>query len=135
MSNKSAKSSKAINRPFDPEILRRARKIADSYQIILHFEDGEYYGRGLELPNVMNDGKTPDECVAATRDILTTAVAYMLERGEVPPLPATARKRTEQVNVRLTTEERVLLEEAASTKGFRGISDFVRAASLIEAKK
>jgi hypothetical protein len=83
----------------------------------------------------MNDGKTPDECVAATRDILTTAVAYMLETGETPPPPASDRKRTEQVNVRLTAEERMLLEEAASSKGFRGISDFVRAASLVQAKK
>jgi predicted RNase H-like HicB family nuclease len=135
MSSKSAKRSKAIDRPFDPDILRRARRIANSYQIVLHYEDGEYYGRGLELPNVMNDGKTPDECVAATRDILTTAVAYMLETGETPPPPASDRKRTEQVNVRLTAEERMLLEEAASSKGFRGISDFVRAASLVQAKK
>jgi predicted RNase H-like HicB family nuclease len=135
MSSKSAKRSKAIDRPFDPEILRRARKIADSYQIILHYEDGEYYGRGLELPNVMNDGKTPDECVAATRDILTTAVAYMLEIGETPPPPASEKKRTEQINVRLTTEERLVLEEAARNKGFRGISDFVRIASLTQAKE
>jgi predicted RNase H-like HicB family nuclease len=135
MSSKSVKSSKAINRPFDAEILRRARKIAESYQIILHHEDGEYYGRGLELPNVMNDGKTPDECVAATRDILTTAVAYMLETGETPPPPASEKKRTEQINVRLTTEERLVLEEAARNKGFRGISDFVRIASLTQAKE
>jgi predicted RNase H-like HicB family nuclease len=135
MSSKSAKRSKAIDRPFDPEVLRRARKIADSYQIVLHYEDGEYYGRGLELPNVINDGKTPDECVTATRDILTTAVAYMLETGETPPPPASGKKRTEQINVRLTTEERLLLEEAARNKGFRGISDFVRIASLTQAKE
>jgi predicted RNase H-like HicB family nuclease len=135
MSKKSVKSSKAINRPFDPEILKKARKIAESYQIVLHYEDGEYYGRGLEYPYAMNDGKTPDECVAATRDILTTAVAAMLENGEIPPPRASERKRTEQVNVRLTAEERMLLEEAATSQGFRGISDFVRAASLEHAKK
>jgi len=130
MSDKSRKSSKAIDRPFDPKILARARKIAESYQIILHFENDEYYGRAVEMPHVMNDGKTPDECVAATRDILTTAVAYMLESGQVPPPPASDNKRTEQVNVRLTAEEKLLLEEAARSKGFRGVSDFVRAASL-----
>jgi predicted RNase H-like HicB family nuclease len=134
MSNRSGKSWKAINRPFDPAILRRARKIADTYQIILHYEDGEYYGRGLELPYVMNDGKTPDECVAATRDILTTAVAVMLEDGQTPPAPASEQKRTEQINVRLTTEEKLVLEEAARNKGFRGISDFVRTASMSQAK-
>ncbi|HEX4054308.1 MAG TPA: hypothetical protein VHX86_08585 [Tepidisphaeraceae bacterium] len=135
MSAKSAKSSKAINRPFDPDILRRARKIAESYQIILHYEDGEYYGRGLELTTAMNDGKTPDECVAATRDILTTAVAYMLENGETPPAPASEQQRTEQINVRLTAQEKLVLEEAAHNKGFRGVSDFVRTAGLVQAKK
>jgi predicted RNase H-like HicB family nuclease len=79
------KSAKAIDRPFDPEVLRRARKIADSYNIVVQHKDGEYYGRGVELPYVMNDGKTWDECIAATRDALTTGVAFMLENGEVPP--------------------------------------------------
>ncbi|MGD1276105.1 MAG: type II toxin-antitoxin system HicB family antitoxin [Tepidisphaeraceae bacterium] len=130
MSSKSGKSSKAIDRPFDPDVLRRARKIAESYQIVIQFEDGEYYGRGVELPNAMNDGKTPDECVAATRDILTTLVAYMLENGETPPPPASENKRTEQINIRLTAEEKLRLEEAARSKGFRGVSDFVRTASL-----
>jgi predicted RNase H-like HicB family nuclease len=135
MSKKSKKPSKDIHRPFDPEILKRARKIAESYQIVLHFEDGEYYGRGLEFPTAMNDGKTPDECVAATRDILTTAVASMLEDGHTPPPPISDQKRTEQVNVRLTTEEKLVLVDAAYSSGFRGISDFIRNASLTQAKK
>ena len=134
MSAKLKSSSKKIDRPFDPAILRRAREIAGSYQIILHFEDGLYFGRGLELPTAMNHGKTPDECVRATREILTTAVAYMLESGQTPPSPASENKRTEQINVRLTPEEKLFLEEAARTKGFRGISDFVRSASLANAK-
>jgi hypothetical protein len=83
----------------------------------------------------MNDGKTPDECVEATRDILTTAVAYMLEKGETPPAPASEQKRTEQINVRLTTQEKLMLEEAAHNKGFRGVSDFIRTAGLVQAKK
>jgi predicted RNase H-like HicB family nuclease len=127
---KSKKQSKAIDRPFAAGILRKAREIAESYQIVLHQEDGEYYGRSVELPNVMNDGKTPDECVEATRDILTTAIAYMLECGQVPPSAATEQKRTEQINVRVTAEEKLILEEAARSKGFRGLSDFVRSASL-----
>jgi predicted RNase H-like HicB family nuclease len=91
MSANPRKSSKpAIDRPFDPEILRRAREIAASYQIFLHFENGEYYGRGVEIPHVRNDGKTPDECVRKTREILTTAVAYMLETGQAPPSSASA---------------------------------------------
>lgn len=130
MSAKPRKSSKAIDRPFSPEILRRARDIAAEYQIILQFEDGAYYGRGLELPYVMNDGRTPDECVRKTREILTTAVAHMLENGEVPPAPASSHKRTEQINLRVTPEEKLLLEQAARNKGFRGVSDYVRSVSL-----
>jgi len=130
MSVASKKSSKAIDRPFAPELLRRAREIADAYQIILHQEGGEYFGRALELPNVMNDGATPDACVKATRDILATAIAYLLETGQVPPAPAAEKKRTEQINVRLTAEEKLMLEEAARSRGFRGLSDFVRSASL-----
>ena len=123
-------SKKAIDRPFDPALLLKARDIAESYQIILHFEDGDYYGRGLEMPHVMNDGKTPDECVEKTRDILTTAIAYMLETGVRPPSPASDSTRCEQVNIRVTREEKLLLEEAARSKGFRGVSDFVRSTSL-----
>ena len=123
-------SLKKIDRRFATTVLRTARGLADSYQIILSFEDGEYYGRGLEMPHVMNDGRTPDECVEKTRDILTTAIAYLLENGEVPPSAASENKRSEQVNIRVTPEEKLLLEEAARNKGFRGVSDFVRSASL-----
>jgi predicted RNase H-like HicB family nuclease len=130
MSAKSKKSSKAIDRPFDRNALRRAREIANSYQIIITPEDGEYFGRGLEMPNVMGDGRTPDACAAATREGLTVAVAYLLENGEAPPPPASEGKRSEQVNVRLTSEEKVMLEEAARRRGFRGLSDFIRSISL-----
>src|SRR3954453_22605702 len=129
-SAKSKGASASIDRPFDPAILKRACAIVEGYQIILHHEDGLYYGRGLELPTAMNHGKTPDACVRATREILTTAVAYMIESGQTPPAPASENKRTEQINVRLTPEEKLTLEEAARSKGFRGISDFVRSASL-----
>jgi predicted RNase H-like HicB family nuclease len=104
--------------------------LADQYQIIIQHEDGEYYGRGLEMPHVMNDGRTPDDCVEATRKALTAAVAYLLESGGVPPSPASRNKRTEQINVRVTPGEKIQLEEAARSAGFRGLSDFVRAASL-----
>jgi len=130
MSTKSKKSSKAIDRPFDPEILRRARKIAQSYQIVVELEEGHYYGRGYEMPNVMDDGKTAEACISNTRDALLTAVAYLLETGRKPPLPASENKRSEQINIRLTPDERVRLEEGARNLGFRGVSDFVRASVL-----
>ena len=134
MSVKSRKSSRKVERPFDRQLLKRAAQVADQYQIIIHFEDGEYFGRGLELPNVMSEGRTPDACVAATRDALTIAVAYLLESGQAPPSPASEAKRSEQVNVRLTPEEKLMLEDAARRKGFRGISDFIRNASLLSTR-
>lgn len=128
--NHNRPSRKSIARPFDPEILKRAREIVERYEVVVWVEDGEWYGRGVELPNVMNDGKTPEECVANTRDILASTVAYLLEAGEVPPAAAREGIRTEQVNVRLTTEEKLQLESAAQRKGFRGSSDFMRSAAL-----
>jgi predicted RNase H-like HicB family nuclease len=131
MSAKSVKSSsKKIDRAFDPSILRRAREIAERYQIIIQKEGGEFYGRGLEMPGVMNDGKTAEQCLKMTRESLVTAVAYLLESGKNPPAPASENLRSEQINIRLTPEERVVLEAAARRKGFRGVSDFVRSASL-----
>lgn len=115
-------------------MLKRARAIAERYRIILHFEDGEYYGRGLEMPYVMSDGKTPDQCVRSTRESLAVMVATMLERDEVPPAPASEGKRTEQINVRLTPEEKLLLEEAARSGGFRGLGDFVRSSALAKTR-
>jgi len=126
--NKSAKPK--VDRPFDAKLFERARQIANQYRIVLEFSDGLYFGKGVEYPGAMNHGKTPDECVANTRDILTTGVAYMLEKGEIPPAPASEENRTEQINVRLTAEEKMRLEYTARSKGFRGISDYVRSVSL-----
>jgi hypothetical protein len=85
-----------LARPFARDVLARATEIAAAYQIIVRFEDGEYYGRGLELPLTMADGPTPGACVAAVRAALVATVAHMIERGEAPPPAATEQRRTEQ---------------------------------------
>jgi predicted RNase H-like HicB family nuclease len=126
MSNK----SKKLNKPFNKNILATAKKIAGNYEVIVSFENGEWYGRGLEMPNVFGDGKTPDECVKNTQDGLISAVAHLLERGEVVPAPASEHKRTEQVNIRLTVEEKAILGATAKSKGFQGLADFIRAKAL-----
>ena len=117
-------------RPFSPRLLARAGEFASSYKLVVWFEDGEWYGRGLEVPDAMNDGKTPEECIRNVRDILTTHVAAMIERGETPPAPSTEQIRSEQVNIRLTREEKLAMETAAQRQGFRGLSDYVRAAGV-----
>ncbi len=93
-------------------------------------EDGEYFGRGLELPTVMSDGKTAEECVKNTREALVVTVAYLLETGKIPPTPASDAMRSMQLNIRLTAMEKAFLEQAAHKGGFRGLSDYVRHAAL-----
>jgi predicted RNase H-like HicB family nuclease len=134
MSAKSKKSAKAIDRPFDAHTMAKAVKMAGQYQVILAFEDGHWYGRGLELPSIHGDGKTVNQCVENTREAFAGWVAYLLEEGQRPPTPARDGTRTAQVNVRLTSEEKVLLEATAKRKGFSGLSDFVRAAAMELAK-
>lgn len=129
-SHKAGKAVAAVDRPFDPRLWKRAASIAEKYQVIIQFEEGEWYGRGLELPGAQEDGKTPDECVRKTREILTFTVACMLERREEPPAPASQEVRDQQVSIPLTTEEKLRLEESSKQAGFRGISDFVRAKVL-----
>ncbi len=78
----------------------------------------------------MNDGKTPAECLENTIDIVTTTIAAMLEQGKIPPLPVSDERRDEQVNVRLSKLEKLTFEEAARSRGFRGLSDFMRTATM-----
>ena len=111
-------------------MMAEARRIVERYHVVLSQENEEWYGRGLELPHVFADGATAEACVANTREALATAVAYLLEQGQRPPAAASEGTRTEQVNVRLTAEERLLLESAARRKGFTGMSDFVRSAAI-----
>ena len=111
-------------------VITKAKGLVGQYQIILDFEDGQWYGRGLELPNVFGEGRTPQQCVKNTREALTAAVASMIEVGQTPPAPAKQGARTKQVNIRLTPDEKALLEASAKSKGFRGISDLMRAAAL-----
>lgn len=121
-----------LRKPFDPAVLSKARDLAASYQVLIWLEDGEYFGRGLELPFTLADGKTPEECFDNVREAMTGTVAHMLERNETPPAPASDAGRTEQVNIRLSRREKLLMEESARAKGFRGIADYVRARVLSE---
>ena len=104
--------------------------MAGRYQIIVSAEDGEFYGRGLELPYVMSDGTTPQSCIDNTREALVVTVATMLEQGQTPPSPAADEKRDQQINIRLSALEKASLEESARQAGFSGVSEFVRAAAL-----
>ena len=127
---KSAAKNDPVDRPFAPAILRKARQIADRYQVVLSREADGWYGRGLELPLSMGDGRNPSECVKNTRAALAVTVAYLLEKGHQPPEPADDGERSEQVNLRLTRREKLLLEQTASRLGHSGVSDYLRASAL-----
>ena len=122
------------DRRFESGVLNRAHEITLGYRLIIQPAEGlGFLGRSVELPGVMAGGRTPEECVRAVVAATETAVATLLEMGQEPPVPATAKRRTEQINIRLTSEEKLLLEEESQRNGYRGISDFVRAAVLNKA--
>ena len=130
-SSKNGAKCKGLERPFKDSVLRKAKKIAADYRIILERNDRlGFIGTAVELPTVFADAKTPESCYRATEEALTVAVATMIECGQRPPQPASAKKRTEQVNVRLTAEEKLLFSNAAANLGFKGISDFIRNTAL-----
>jgi len=130
-SSKSGAKSKALNKPFKESIVRKARKIVADYRIILERNERlGFIGSSVELPTVFADAKTPEKCYRTAEDALMVAVATMIECGQRPPQPASAGRRTEQVNVRLTAEEKLLFANAAMNLGFKGISDFIRNTAL-----
>lgn len=120
-----------IDRPFDPGVLETARAIVERYSIILEpAEHGGFVGHALEFPTGFITRPTADECISATREALAVAAATMLETGRQPPAPAVEGTRQAQMNIRLSAEEKLLLERSARQSGFRGVSDFVRHAAL-----
>ncbi|MGA2499520.1 MAG: type II toxin-antitoxin system HicB family antitoxin [Tepidisphaeraceae bacterium] len=76
-----------LRRPLNADAMRRGRDLAARYQAVIWFEDGEYYGHGLEIPGVMEDGKTADECFRKVRESMAECVAPTLEMGQTPPVP------------------------------------------------
>ena len=111
--------------------MRKAKKIVADYRIILERNERlGYIGSAVELPTVFADAKTPEKCYKAAQEALMVAVAMMIECGQRPPQPASAGMRTEQVNVRLTAEEKLLFANAAMNLGFKGVSDFIRNSAL-----
>jgi predicted RNase H-like HicB family nuclease len=126
---KSRSSAKAGKRPT-VEHVREAAKMAVQYQVSVWSEDGHWYGRCAELPNCLGDGDTADACVASVREAVVAGLAADLADGLGAPAPARQGIRTEQVNVRMSLDERSAIEAAASRLGFRGISDYMRSAAI-----
>lgn len=130
-SSPTSRRGKALDRPFDADVLRQAQEIAGTYGFVVQpAAEVGYVGRVLEMPGVMADGPSPEECLLQLREAAVAAVATLLERGQAPPLSASQGRRTSQINIRVSEDEKILLEEAAKRKGFRGVSDFIRTTTL-----
>jgi predicted RNase H-like HicB family nuclease len=115
-------------------VLRRAKEIASGYRLVIQRSPRlGYVGTSTEFPGVMADGPTPQACVEATILAHTALVATMLEAGEQPPVSADPSLRKEQINIRVTAEEKLRLEDAAQQRGFRNVSEFLRTTALREA--
>jgi predicted RNase H-like HicB family nuclease len=120
-----------LTRPIDSGVLARAREIAGQYKLVISPEPGVgYFGHTLEMPGAMADGRSIDACARAVLEATTAAIAVMIEGGERPPAPSADLKRDQQVNLRLTAEEKLRLEAAAGRNGFRSLSEYIRAAAL-----
>jgi predicted RNase H-like HicB family nuclease len=130
-SSKKKTRTKALSTPFKKSTFDKAQSIAQEYRITIEKNDRlGFVGSSLELPTVFADAQDPQSCYKVTQEALAVAVATMLEAGQKPPVPASAKKRTFQVNIRLTAEEKVWLSNAADDAGFCGISDFLRSLAL-----
>ncbi|MDP6479085.1 MAG: hypothetical protein QGI75_03490 [Phycisphaerales bacterium] len=119
-----------LERPFSDHDLAAARAHAGHFGIVVEQDEQWWYGRSVEMPGVMGDGRTPQAAIAATRSAVITAIATMLEMDEVPPAPARLGARTEQVNVRLSADERLRIEALARQGGFKGMGDYMRVMGL-----
>ena len=89
-----------------------------------------YFGSTIEMPLVFGEGKTIEACAADIIEATALSIAIMLETGETPPAPSRNAARTQQVNVRISPDEKMQLEAIAQRDGYRSLSDLVRAAAL-----
>jgi len=104
-----------------------AAALARRYRILLvPDEDTGFLGYIAELPGVMADGRSAEQCVTATQFAAQLVVETMLEEGKVPPLPGGQAKRDHQVNVRFTGEEKTAIELAKTRKDYGDVSSFIR---------
>jgi predicted RNase H-like HicB family nuclease len=131
MKKATSRTAKDRNGRATGALLAKAAAISAGYRLLITPRpDGEFTGCAVEMPLVIGRGKTEAACIADTRDALAQTVASYLERGETPPAPATDAKREVQLNIRLTPDERLRIEERARLAGFRSLADYVRRAAL-----
>jgi len=83
------KKSKTVEQTFSEDILNRARKVADTYSIVIEPSQHSigYSGSSIEMPCVLSEGKTRSDCVEAQYRAMVMSVAVILEDAKLPPKP------------------------------------------------
>lgn len=125
-SKRCARAGKAPSKDY----VDRAAKAAQTYKFTVWLEDGEWWARCLELPHCMGDGATAEAAIASAREAVVAGLSADLAAGIPAPLPAREGIRSEQVNVRLSADERTLIEANAIRAGFKGMADYIRAVAI-----
>jgi predicted RNase H-like HicB family nuclease len=77
-------SAETRDRPFDPELIKRAQALAARYYINVRPEQEGFAGTVAEFPSVYGHGTSEAAALTATRDLLKWAIAFMLESGRKP---------------------------------------------------
>ncbi len=104
-----------------------ALRIVSGYRFIVELDETYgFVGRMIEMPGVVAEGKSADECIEKLRTQALDEVARIVREGQRPPV---AGRRSEQVNIRLTPLEKMLVEDAAYQQGCT-LSDFLRGVAL-----
>lgn len=81
-------SNEAIDRKFSDEDVQTAIELAIDYHIATEPNDDlGFVGHCVEMPTVMNDGATEEDCKDNVREAIEVCLAYMLEAGIPIPQP------------------------------------------------
>lgn len=77
---------KAIDRPFDKKLFKKASRLAQNYH--MDFEKNVelgFIGNCVEMPTTYFDGKTQEKCKKAGREAIAVTIAVLLEMGRDLP--------------------------------------------------
>ena len=117
--------------PFPEGVLEQAREAVRHYRLTIEeSQQGGFLGSSIEMPHVFAHAAEVEACLAKTRSALAIAVAALIESGRAVPAPTSENRRDQQVNIRMSANEKALLEQASNREGFRSLSDFLRTTTL-----
>ncbi|MDX2148216.1 MAG: DUF1778 domain-containing protein [Planctomycetota bacterium] len=115
------------------EMEARAKELVSQYNFEFKLRGDTFIGFTRELPGVTGLGKSFEQCRDATMEAQVATVAALLRKGLA--VPEAGENKSEQLNLRLTREDKDVLQLAAGKGGYRSVSEFVRKAALEAAKK